>query len=112
MAPAQALGLLYPRPAYHVPAVVGLWKATDRHGNEYYFEFYKNGTLAYWSDFADRGSFGGWYKEVDYRTVTTESGGFLSQSLGTLTLTSKNELEQEGGFIARNRLVYRRVPRE
>ena len=115
---AFAIGLLWFIWTYSGPAIVGEWKGTDEYGNEHYFEFHKDGKLTFWdldrqsndSGFTKRGPFRGIYRRRDRTSVTAESGDFISQPLGILTLVSENELKQEGGHTMRDHLVYRRSP--
>jgi hypothetical protein len=102
------------------PSVVGVWKATDEHGHEHYWEFHKDGTLDYWDrtraegdKFKESPRFKGTYSAVDGKTVAAKKAGYLPEPLGKLTLVSENELKQDGnGEAARHTLVYRRVAPE
>ena len=116
------------------PDVVGLWKGTDSHGHEHYFQFHKDGSLHFWD--RERQSDGGFtetdhrrgsYSAVDGQTISAVmSDGLPPQqnapkmraygeqqvpSLGRLTLVSPDELRQDDGGIdyLRHQLVYRRV---
>lgn len=116
---ALVFGLAYFQWASSQPSVVGVWKATDEHGNEYYWEFHEDGTLISWDRNRESdGSFTksslarGSFNYENRKTVTTKTNGWLPESMGTLTLVSENELKQDGGWIMRKNLVYRRVGEE
>ena len=119
LAIALAFGLIYFLWAHSQSSVVGVWKGTDEYGHEYYFEFHKDGTLTWWDrdrshdgSFKKRGPFRGSYRCEDRKTIEAKSAGWPSDSLGTLTLISEDELKQKGGHAMRNNLLYRRVAGE
>jgi hypothetical protein len=101
-------------------SVVGVWKATDEHGNEHYWEFHKDGTLDYWDrthswdgKFEESPRFKATYTAVDGKTFATKKKGFPPEPLGRLTFTSENEMKQDsGGEAMRRNLVYRKVAPE
>lgn len=114
---ALACGLLCFLWANFRPSVVGVWKGTDEYGHEHYFEFHKDGSLAFWDrdrshdgSFKERGPFRGSYKYQDRKTVVARTAGFPSDVIGILTFVAENELKQnDSGYAMRRNLVYRRV---
>lgn len=120
LAAGLTVGIVFLLWARSGSAVVGVWKGTDEFRHEHFFEFHDDGTLTWWDrdrehdgTFTERGPFKGFYKFKDRHTIVAETGGFLSQPLGTLTLISAHELRQDdGGHAMRHGLVYSKVVAE
>lgn len=94
--------------------LLGVWKATDEHGGQHYYEFQKNGKMLWWD--IDRDSLdkepiklqGVYRYEKD--AIIAKAIGFIGPRVGILRLRSKDTLHQDSdGYIIRQNLTYRRV---
>lgn len=114
---ASVTGLwLYLTPSTTRP-LIGVWKATDEHGGQHFYEFQDNGKMLYWDvDRTDepgltakRVPFHGIY-HYEKDAIIAQAVGLFGPRVGSLRWEGRGALHQEfDGHTMRQNLTYNRV---